>query len=387
MDNSSLRLQKFEVVGLYGEFNHCIEFRLEEHVTIIIAPNGSGKTICLKLINSLINCDWLFLDSIDFHSATYHFSDDTIILARKEKSSISSRKEDYEGYNISVSLTLIQKNQKKEVKWMPKTIPVDMPIGWIERDIPYLVRIGIRSWRDMRDGNVLSLREVIAAFPQYMPSSYRKNLADSENKEIVSFLKRMKCKLIETQRLIVIENLEEEERVSRRRVPSNYFAISKKSEVLKNIIADNIKKYAFLSQALDQSFPRRVLSKYEEQVSVETKLISDEIQKLENRRKSLMDVGVLDKEDSSSLSIKSKKFDKALASILTVYIEDSKEKLQSLELLKDRILLFRDLMQARLGDKKVSINKEKGIVVKYKEHNIPLESLSSGEQHQLILLF
>src|SRR5216684_5748063 len=54
------RLVYFEVKGLFQEFTYRIPINTEKRVTAIIAPNGSGKTICLRLINSLFQQQWSF---------------------------------------------------------------------------------------------------------------------------------------------------------------------------------------------------------------------------------------------------------------------------------------------------------------------------------------
>jgi predicted ATP-binding protein involved in virulence len=42
------RLTEFHVEGLFGLYSHKIQLNLKERITIIIGPNGRGKTVCLK---------------------------------------------------------------------------------------------------------------------------------------------------------------------------------------------------------------------------------------------------------------------------------------------------------------------------------------------------
>lgn len=79
----SPRLIKFSVNGLYGEFDHIISLNSEKHVTAIIAPNGMGKTLCLKLIQALYESDWYFFDSVEFGAASYYFDDESYINITK----------------------------------------------------------------------------------------------------------------------------------------------------------------------------------------------------------------------------------------------------------------------------------------------------------------
>jgi predicted ATP-binding protein involved in virulence len=47
------RLSEFRVEGLFGLYDHRIALNLEDRITIIIGPNGRGKTVCLKIIEAL----------------------------------------------------------------------------------------------------------------------------------------------------------------------------------------------------------------------------------------------------------------------------------------------------------------------------------------------
>jgi ABC-type sulfate/molybdate transport systems ATPase subunit len=59
-----IRLIKFKIKGLFDQFNYTIPLNLENHVTAIIAPNGTGKTLCLRLIAALFEHKWsLFADN------------------------------------------------------------------------------------------------------------------------------------------------------------------------------------------------------------------------------------------------------------------------------------------------------------------------------------
>src|SRR5690606_30362129 len=58
-----------------------------------------------------------------------------------------------------------------------------------------------------------------------------------------------------------------------------------------------------------------------------------------------------------------------------------------LDELYSKISLFRSLMASRFGRKQIAINKSKGLNVLFEGRDVPIEALSSGEQHQLVLFF
>lgn len=100
-----------------------------------------------------------------------------------------------------------------------------------------------------------------------------------------------------------------------------------------------------------------------------------------------MDVGILDPETDDELPTFGDMND-AIAAVLNVYVSDTREKLDVLALLRSRIQLFIELIDGRFKPKSVTVDKENGFVVRRSlEVEVPLEKLSSGEQHQLVLFF
>jgi predicted ATP-binding protein involved in virulence len=79
--------------------------------------------------------------------------------------------------------------------------------------------------------------------------------------------------------------------------------------------------------------------------------------------------------------------DPAVARVLKMYAEDTQKKFETLDPLLSRINLFKKLMAQRFTTKTVSVDREHGIFVKSSSGEIPLDKLSSGEQHQLVLFF
>ena len=68
------RLSEFRVEGLFGLYDHRIALNLEDRITIIIGPNGRGKTVCLKIIEALFRNRYAYIADIPFRLASFHFS-------------------------------------------------------------------------------------------------------------------------------------------------------------------------------------------------------------------------------------------------------------------------------------------------------------------------
>ncbi len=75
--------------------------------------------------------------------------------------------------------------------------------------------------------------------------------------------------------------------------------------------------------------------------------------------------------------------------VLTLYVNDAKEKLAVYEEMLQRIDLFTEILnKKRLAFKRVKIDREKGFVfITDKDKPLQLTQLSSGEQHEVVLLF
>ena len=50
-----MRVVEIRVTGLFDRFNHELVFPKDERITIMIAPNGYGKTMILQMVNALFN--------------------------------------------------------------------------------------------------------------------------------------------------------------------------------------------------------------------------------------------------------------------------------------------------------------------------------------------
>ena len=163
-------------------------------------------------------------------------------------------------------------------------------------------------------------------------------------------------------------------------------AVRSKAEHLKEIIESTLAQYATLSQSLDRTFPRRVLehlgSDHLDEISLRAQL-----EELDEKRSKLMSAGVLDKE-MEPVSIAAEKIEAEVAKVLEIYVADTNEKLKVFDLLLAKLSTLTELISQRFIDKTLEIDRAEGFKVSYAgDREIPLEKLSSGEQHQLILVY
>ncbi len=56
-----MQLKEIRIAKLFGHFDHKVPLNNEEKITIITAPNGYGKTMILKVLNSAFNRNMSFI--------------------------------------------------------------------------------------------------------------------------------------------------------------------------------------------------------------------------------------------------------------------------------------------------------------------------------------
>ena len=380
-DNGVRRLSSFRVDGLFGSYDYFIPLNTTERVTAIIAPNGYGKTLCLRMIDSFFASRWSLFAESTFSEVEFEFTDKSKIVINKD-----NKKDDSEINNtIGIKLTLSSPDGVKSAPWRPKA--VDNKTSYqIERYLPFLTRIGPNVWTHDNTGEGYTLQQVVENFGDGLPSRISESLFGKTPQAISALIDKTDCHLIETQRLLVMNKGADsrEYRLGARRPVSSTLAISKKAQTLKTVIANQLTAYAAMSQSLDRSFPRRVIS---QTTSIPEGELKDKLDILDQKRQNLMAAGILDTEADDPVSLPSGPMEPAISRVLSVYANDTEQKLASLSKLLARISLFRELVNERFVTKDIHVNRENGIDVFFNGNEVPLEKLSSGEQHQLVLFF
>lgn len=376
-EKGPVRLKSFRVKGLFGEFNHFIPLSYQSRITALIGPNGMGKTACLRLINALFRRQWSVFSTTEYTEIEYFFSDGARVRVRR---GAVDDTQDETSVASGVVIDLFRVGVFTET-WSPKLS--DTPgsrVGRIESYLPFLTRTGPRTWVHDVTRQTFNLQEVVETYGDQIPETILSTFSAKPSLALNELIGQIDCHLIETQRLLVFQADE----TRRYGGTTSTLAISQKAQTLKSIISRELAMYASTSQSLDRSFPKRVVQQGPIQPTEDLKSSLIELDKL---RIGLTEAGILDPEaDDALLPIEEP--DPAIAAVLSVYVKDTRRKLDVLATLRERILLFIELIDSRFRPKSVVVDKEVGFSVKRGEQiDVPLEKLSSGEQHQLVLFF
>lgn len=373
------RLLSFEIVGLFGEFDYLIPIKTESRITAIIAPNGSGKTICLRLISAFFSKRWSFFKEVTYSRIQFTFlSGIRVSIERFETAS-----EVEGGAPVPGVRFVIRQKAQEPTTWNFSQVASPSRVSF-ERYLPFLTRVSPARWVHDVSGEHFSAQEIIETFGDSLPDNISNSLYVDAPPLLVNLVNGIDCHLIETQRLLILRG-EDNDVHYRRGRPASTLAISKKAETLRSIIAQQLTAYAAMSQSLDRSFPRRVIERQHKVLPPEN--LRERLQELDRRRQSLMAAGILDTEAYEPVTLPEGTMEEAIARVLSVYAADTLEKLSSLSTLLGRIQLFTELINQRFSTKTVAVSRTAGFEIIARGQKVPLEKLSSGEQHQLVLFF
>lgn len=152
------------------------------------------------------------------------------------------------------------------------------------------------------------------------------------------------------------------------------------SKELKQLIAESSQRSFRTSQELDSSYPSRLVA--------ETNVISEENYNkrygaLKAKQDKLQQNGLYEQQ-YSVLS-----YSPSDSKALLVYLNDLEKKLGVFDPLLDKLELFRGILnERRFTHKRIEIDRERGFFFKtIKDRPLELSQLSSGEQHEVVLLY
>jgi predicted ATP-binding protein involved in virulence len=384
-----MRITQVSVEGLFGIFNHVIRLNTEERITIIHGPNGFGKTTVLKMLNGLFNSRYSVFNNTPFNRFSVNLDNGTLleIIRKHDKAGKSNDK-------ISLFLNLYEMESGKKAPSLKERRDLQDVYKYIIESLdllPGLDRIAPMRWIYHPTGETFnSVEAVIERFGDNLPFQ----LQDKHEPKWLKDIKRnINVRFIESQRLLNVNF-----------IPSRYSrngsiapmlpTVSAYSEELAETIQYTLAEYGAISQALDRTFPMRVIQQ-DNSLDLSNQQLLERLKELEERRNRLIEVGLLDKGDDSSFELYHQNVDEKTKNILSVYVDDVEEKLSVFDKIANKIELLRDIINKKIAYsyKRMDFSKEKGFIFKTLHESslaagtLSPTDLSSGEQHELVLLY
>ncbi|BAZ33313.1 putative excinuclease ATPase subunit [Cylindrospermum sp. NIES-4074] len=375
-----MRIKQISVTELFGIFNHVIPMNMEDRITIIYGLNGVGKTALLRMVNGLLNLRYLELNSIPFKDFQIDFDDSSYIRVSK------TPKQGIDNIQQHQLTLFFKKNSRSKEQSFPlnkleaKALQ-HFPIASILDDIvPGLERISSSIWRYLPTNEEISLEDALERFGYLLPKQFRQEKTPDWLENIRNSIH---IRFIESQRLLNLSDISKS-RMERSR-PSMIPSVATYANELAKNIQINLAEYGALAQSLDRTFPVRVVQQEASSDMTDIQL-RNKLNELEEKRSHLINTGLLDKDDNTNFQIQ-KNLDESTKKLLSVYVEDVEKKLGVFDDLAKKIELMKRIINQRFSYKQINISKDKGFTFTCNGNSLVPENLSSGEQHELVILY
>jgi len=332
-----VRVKRIEVKGLFGLYDHTIEMKLKDRVTILHGPNGIGKTALLRMVRAALEGDAVSLAEKPFERFCIALSDGTVLEI------MPSWPEGQEGSWPAPLIRFVfgrpGQSESSILSGSPEP-PHPPPGSSFAPQKPSRVLARVPAW----------LRDLATAIP---------------------------VNVVDTHRLLVERD--------RSTVTVKWIA----GDLVKRL-SDTLTSYANETQEQSRSFLQRVLRSNGEGPDVED--LRRRIGAVQGALERLSTLGLLQSTREAVTApltdLELQSADATKLSMMAQYVADQERALGAFRELSDRVGLFEKALATKLQDKSVRLSQTEGLVaVNRLGKQIPLASLSSGEQHEIVIFY
>lgn len=388
--DESPRLQKIEIEGLFETDNVSLEFT-DAATTILYGTNGAGKSTVLRIIKYMLSKEALPLLEEPFENATIKFTNGWELRANNED---RERTEIINGESSVVPYTY------KTIAEMYKEAQESFALNPIF--VEHLKSLNIRPARNGRFWNrskgafvpYNELLEIYQSFDKdkknkfnlivyqidkeaFKPNAPQKQELNTQNIKKIN----IEAKLISSERLIPIEQQSSELGDSLETQAIIVTICNKLKKVISSAREITRKKSSDLDSSLLMNFCERLKTKKNDMTTLEREKKQFELKVLHERLLSCSLATAKNLEVPAELDGNAHQtFTDFLLDLLLEKASAAMNELEKLE-------LFLKILKNRLIDKDAKLSVENGLEITRKENIVPLEKLSSGEQHLIVLFY
>lgn len=359
-----MRIKRIKIEKLFGLFDYDIPLKLDERITILTGPNGSGKTTILRLLRAVFKKDFVEIKNIVFGKLSIFINDNS--NSREILLSIDKAND--------ALFTFSCKFNEVEAK------PFTIDLGFKNSSNLFYLDKGIEEDKlyvfEHQKGEITktALGSDIQTMPKYVPKIelWFNKLIDN-----------IGIYFVQTERLR--RTAHPNTLIDRMSKPKFELIVNDYSKELTDIMNELSVRHSELSNKLDRNSLKRLLNSKKETIIDKEKLK----QKLDNLKKKsdiLTFLGFFDKDKTDDISLD--EINEENINAINIYVQDSEKKLSIFNDFIDKFFVMYRMIKEHFQNKELFINRQTGLSVIDKNNNILSPSqLSSGEQHQLVLIF
>jgi hypothetical protein len=390
------RIVRISVKKLFGVLDHDVALSLSERVTIVHGINGVGKTKLLELTTALTRGEIWSLVEVPFEALRLELDDGTAIEALLEPSGVEprsardrrnkKRSRAVRRANITIRRINIATSETL-ASWSAPSIGDQAQKAQQRLGIPpWLEPFRDRMWLDTRSNQLVTARDVTMLYGISLAGLEPSILPPEKLHEVVPC---PPAHLIETQRLLRIGGQRTESLAVASESASLVMTVHELAAELKRTIGAVQGQFFRTTQALDRTLTERVLKAQPNEESLGEKL-QNRLEALNAHRERLERVGLLDAgtfgPTLAPSAARALSGDRAL--MIAVHTEDAEEKFKVLDPVATRLeLLLNGINEKLASPKKLVLDRDQELSVQRNGATIALDQLSSGEQHELVLLY
>ncbi len=372
-----MRIQKVRIEKLFNVFDHEIAFKLEDRVTMIYAPNGFGKTAILRMLHGLFNNRLSVFREYPFERFEVTFDDDRI-LSVVPKRNVDLMNPD----RLQIELGLTGHGTRQLIPNIEHPGELGIAQSAVAQLVPGLTQVKHNSW-SVPSGEVLEFGEILERYSENF-AQYRRQGSFDIPEWFRQLRSTLTITLIGTDRLQYFSSVASH---GERIIPGVTPTVASYSKELAYCIESALAKYAEVSQSLESTFPARIMTQATE-TAMSKEQIKEKLEAFERKRGQLAETGLLQATSMDHSPPQNPAIEDSKVLVLSVFVADTDKKLAVLEELSMKIELFRSIINSRFQHKQMKVSKESGFFfVTDSEQPLEVTKLSSGEQHEVVMLF
>jgi predicted ATP-binding protein involved in virulence len=351
---------------------------MDRRVTIIHSPNGFGKTAIFKLLNEIFTQGTTILRTTSFDELHISFEDQGHLWITRERKKVqfplSSEENDREAKTAHQCLMFAYAHSEEETVSRLELTESD---AGDERALATETNLCLFSHRTL-------LEDLPRWNDSPWPAAEQEKRGEAKKEQ--AWFKEVRAsvpiRFIETQRLSNSAVVTEGQR-GRAIQP----AVTLYAQELSHMLLSRLADATILSQELDRTFPRRLIDLVDRQSDICAPDLRVKLAELEAKWQGLIAVGLVNQNPNETV-LGANRIDASTRVALSLSIKDTWQKLAIFDDIAPKIALFTRIINKRFLYKKISISRREGFLFTTPGGTqLPLEKLSSGEQHELILFY